>query len=184
MLIVCGILGWFVYANRQQNSSKQGTFASQSSASSDTNAPISTAPHSMTNTDPKNQGLAIPELGIQIVNLPSDIKDLNYKVNNSSKSPISYTSVEISTITLSAKDPRCSPEGRVSGIGRLLKVDGVYSQENSLFSRFIKQFDGYWIGYQHPQSACSSNEATEKLHIQQTDAFQTTIMKKDSIKSH
>jgi len=119
----------------------------------------------------------LSELGIQIVNVPASISDLNYAANPAGTDPSDYVSAAISTLSLSKLDPSCSPSGNVSPDGSLFKVSGTYSsqQKYARYFQFVKQFGNFWIGYQHPQSTCSANASTEAIHVSQTSTLQTLV---------
>jgi hypothetical protein len=87
--------------------------------------------------------------------------------------PKGYTSADFSTVTLTNLDKNCSPTGNVSDDGVLTRIEGTHTYLQYFY--LVKQFDGFWIGYQHPQSGCSQNENTEAIHMSQTAAFQTLV---------
>jgi hypothetical protein len=175
ILVIVGILGftgWFVW-QAKQNTDKSLTPNSSTTPvikkKTTTNATSPTKPSPATSATFK-----IPELGIQIVNVPSSINDLNYAINPNGAAS-GDTIAEISTITLSKLDPQCSPTGHVSAVGTLASIKGTYDpnsgpQDNTAF---VKQFSGFWISYSHPESQCSDNSTTEALHVSQTATFDT-----------
>lgn len=130
---------------------------------------------------PKGSELTIPELGVRLVNIPDSIKDLNYTVTTRDNGDNSI-SATISTALLSEKDKQCSPANG-SGIASITKKDGIYSTEKDIYFRLAKQFPNHWIGYQNPQSVCSTNEDVERLHMQQIGSFRDFILNPDNIKS-
>jgi hypothetical protein len=140
-------------------------------------APAKTTPTPTSTPTPATTSFKLSELGIQIVNVPASISDLNFAINPGGTDPSDYISAKISTLSLSKLDQNCSPSGNVSPDGSLFKVDGTYSsqQKYARYFQFVKQFGSFWIGYQHPQSTCSANASTEAIHTSQTSALQTLV---------
>jgi hypothetical protein len=41
--------------------------------------------------------------------------------------------------------------------------------------QLLKQCDGFWVSYHHPESVCFRNENTATTQMSQADAFQTLL---------
>ena len=130
-MALIGMVGYIVYRNHHK------TTVATKTTTSTTSTPKATT--SQTDT------LKIPELGIQIVNIPSSISDLNYAITG--KDSTGGSIAEISTASLSKLDQSCSPTGKVSADGTLASYTGIYDA-NSVpedNTAFVKQFSGFWI---------------------------------------
>jgi hypothetical protein len=175
--LLIGAAGWALYGNlynkplaTAQNAPTESPVMSTptESPSTDTTQPISDA-----------RSLNVPELGIKILNIPASISDLSYVINVHGKDPQGYTSADFSTGSLTNLDKNCSPTGNVSDDGVLVRIEGAHTYQP--FYYLVKQFDGFWIGYEHPQSACSQDQNTEAIHMSQADAFQTLVKDPNNI---
>ncbi len=172
VVVLLGVVGYMVYKNHHKTTTVSATKTTTSSTKPATSSTSkSTAPS--TTTTPQTATLKIPELGIQIVNIPSSISDLNYAITG--KDSTGGSIAEISTVSLSKLDPSCSPTGHVSADGTLASYEGTYDSSSAPLDNtaFVKQFNGFWIAYSHPESQCSNTASTEALHVSQTATFQT-----------
>jgi len=121
--------------------------------------------------------LEIPELGIELTNIPVSIKDLNYIVNVRHSDPSGWTSAWFSTTTLTSKDTNCSAS--VGSLGILEKVIGTYRNEHHV--AFVKQYDGFWIAHESPQAPCSEDKDTQDLTMSQLKLFNDLVSNQDNI---
>ncbi|GEM_PF-1950596 len=173
IVALTGAVGYLVYQNQHK--------AAQASTPTTAAVPkTTTTPTAPTKTTPSPTTFKVPELGIQLLNVPTTINDLNYAVTINSST---LSSALFSTISLSNLDKGCSPTGIVSN-GALGRNKGTFDVNNDgLFTTFVKQFPGFWISYEHPQAACSDNPAAETLHASQTTIFQKLVMNPANIEA-
>ena len=175
LVIIIGFVGWYVWYTQSIARNAQTTAATA------TKPYVTTSPKGNQNpTVPiaKSSLFKVPELGIQIINIPSSLSDLNYAVNVNGTQP-NATYAYFSTISLSNLDKSCSPTGHVSENGALSVSKGTYNSATDLQGnspdQFVKQMKGFWISYGHPQAACSNSATTEALHVTQTKAFRDLV---------
>ena len=124
--------------------------------------------------------LKIPELGVEIVNIPKSLIDIIYQANPHGK-VTDYTTAFFSTASLSNMDSNCSPSGTSNGV--LTRVEGTY--EEFLYKDHIpllKQFDGFWLYYESPQSACSSDTDVQAANQIQVTNTRNLLINTDNIK--
>jgi hypothetical protein len=155
-VLLIGAAGWALYGNvynRPQAAVQNAP--TESPVITPTASPSTDATQSIS----QGRSLNIPEMGIKIVNIPDSIGDLNYVINPHGSAP-GYTSATFSTVTLSALDKNCSPSDASNGA--LTRGEGTYSYNPHL--QLLKQFNGFWISYEHPQGVCTTNAQAEALN--------------------
>ena len=125
-----------------------------------------------------SSSLQVPELGIKLINVPSGIKDLNYAVNVHHSDPSGWTDAQFSTWSLAGLDMNCSVMN-TSSFGVLEKVVGTYN--NNPHVGLAKQFNGFWIGRESPQVACSQDTNVQKAANAQMQLWFGLIDNPDNI---
>jgi Tfp pilus assembly protein PilX len=163
-----GVMGFMVYNNHKKPTTTNATTKTATAKTAAPAAQIAT--------------FKIPELGIQLTNIPSTITNLTYYANapssgvdpnNTTMSQETSVSALFSTQSLTSDDSACSAQN--GAIGVLARTDGTYIDNQPTDMVFVKQFDGFYIAYNHPQDACSDNSNAEALYVSQTAAFQTLV---------
>jgi hypothetical protein len=170
-VLVVGAAGWALYGNAYNKPQ-----ASTQNAPTESPAATPTKSPSAGTTQPISEGrtLNIPQLDIKIINIPDSISDLNYVITSGG----GLISAEFSTVTLSNLDSDCSATN--SSNGGLTRGDGVYSYNPHI--QLLKQFDGFWTSYEHPQGVCTTtNEQAEALNVAQTKDTQTLLSNPDNL---
>jgi hypothetical protein len=158
--------GWLVYRGQHKiNSSANSTTSDSKSGTADTTETPKSTPATSSTI------VTIPELGIKIVNIPTDISSLAYEM--ASKTGALFTAqAGFSTKSLMAEDPSCSS----GSIGNLFRAQGMYdSAAHQGPFTFVKQFDGFWIAYKGSGVPCSQNSTTLDLQISQNNTFGEVI---------
>lgn len=137
-----------------------------------------------TNTQPQpvnSQALKIPELGIELVNIPGSLADMNYAVNPHGKLSDS-TTVAFSTISIGKLNNKCSPSNTPNGA--LTRKEGEYA-DFAYKERIplLKQFKGFWVYYESPQSSCSSDPEIQSLNTIQVKDTRELLSNPDNIQA-
>jgi hypothetical protein len=179
-----GLIGWMVYDNHRQVHLPTPTPAGNTLPTKSSKASQSTA---ATNEGTVTSAgiFEIPPLGIEITNVPTSLSDLEYggvssgsgvDPNNKTTTPVKLTGAYFSTSSLASLDSEClASDGPIGTLGR---ADGTYvnnDPEDDTF--FVKQFNGFYITYSHPQYNCykSTSSAAENLQQSQTSTLETLI---------
>jgi hypothetical protein len=154
IVILIGVAGWFIYKNHHQ-AAKPVT---------------STGPAAVTTNSTNPAPIKVPELGVELVNIPASIKDLTYKVLPP-RSSQSYTTTVFTTASLTKLDASCT------SIGNLNRYSGTYdaSADQGPFT-FIKQFSGFWIAFVHNGVECSQDPTTLNLQTTQMQTFKDWVI--------
>ena len=127
------------------------------------------------------QTLKIPELGIELVNIPASLADMNYAVNPHGKPSDSMT-VAFSTISIGKLSDKCSPSSTPNGA--LTRKEGEYV--NFPYKEripLLKQFKGFWVYYESPQSSCSSDPEAQSLNVTQVKDTRELLSNPDNIQA-
>ena len=109
--------------------------------------------------------LKISQLGIELVNIPASLQDLEYTIRGGSIA-------DFSTTTLTSLDSGCASSN--VGAGTLAIYTGKYDKASAPVDNeaFVKQFANFWVGNSHPEAYCSSNADTQSLQTSQMAEFQ------------
>lgn len=122
------------------------------------------------------ENLQIPELGIQLKNVPSSLKGLTYEIEKPSGND-TYLMAPISTFDLSKHIPKCY-------IGELDTYEGKYNDPSELrgIVTFVKQFDKFWVGYFGLLEPCGkANSAEFKMQKDQIQSFKSYLKDEKNI---
>jgi len=177
IVVLLGVVGWFVYKNQKKTSPSTTTTTSTTTPTS-TKTTTTPAPIS---TQPKDQNVVkLQELGIQIT-VPDTLKDLTYSSKKSTGNEYSDSTLAyFSTQALTAKDSRCSSSGGNPPLGWIAKTPGQYPNSPNVDNSsgtLVKQFQTYYIAYRSPGMGCfedtQTNESTIKLMQQLQSAYST-----------
>ncbi len=123
-------------------------------------------------TDPTK--FFIPEFGIQLVNVPSDIKDLMYAFFPAT-TDAKYTQADFSTSALYTQDSDCT-------IGELNRYPGKFNADEIQGSgNFVKQFKGFWIEEIDVGVQCSKNQSILSMQNSQITTFKQFVTKPDNL---
>ncbi len=156
IVVLIGVGGWLIYKNHHQ-ATKPAT----------TTKPAATTTR---NTTIDQTVVKVPELGIELVNLPSSIKDLTYKIFSPNANQ-TYTIAEFTTASLVKLDATCT------SIGNLNRYSGTYDANTDQGpSTFVKQFNGFWIAFVHNGVECSQDPTTLNLQTSQMQTFKDWVV--------
>lgn len=157
--------GYYVYKQGQKKSP-----ADDSSSTSSTGAALTPPPAKSSDQTKFN----IPEFGIQLVNVPTSIKDLTYTYYTPSTAA-NYTQAVFTTNTLYLKSTGCS-------IGELDKYPGKYDA-NSFKGQgnFIKQFKDFWVIEVDVGVPCRGNQTVLSLQNSQINTFKQYVTNPDNL---
>lgn len=129
--------------------------------------------------------LKIPNLGIEIINIPATISDLNYSYSYHSESNLG--SAGFGTKQLDTASMNTCTAGN-EDIGSLIKRSGVYDNSELVSQSFVKQFTDFFINYQHPQGICNLDnmigiDATTVTNLRnsQMGTFETLVTNPNNI---
>jgi len=175
IIVLLGVVGWFVYKNQKKTTTPSTTNTSTTKPTSTTATPTSTS------TQPKDQNvIKLQELGIQIT-VPDTLKDLTYTSkkltgNEYPESTLAY----FSTQALTAKASACSSSGGNPPLGWMAKTPGQYPKDPNVDNSsgtLVKQFQTYYIAYRSPGMGCfedaQTNETARSLMLQLQSAYST-----------
>ena len=163
IVLLIGVVGYMVYKNHNTPAkvvTVTKTVKVPAKSSSTSNASI----------------YKVPNLGIQIINIPTSLKGLTSAEISADPSNVSEF---FSTVGLAGLDSACSASS--GAVGALTKNSGTYNPNDIAPTTFVKQFTGFWISYNHPQAACSSVDSTNTLETSLASEFQTLVTNKDNI---
>lgn len=148
LLSILGFTGYYVYHSRNNANS---TYNNASKSASSTPATAST------------NKFVFKELGVQ-VDLPSDLKDLTYIVNN--QNGVQY--LELTTPKFVEALSKCNPGGGDNSGAVFVSIDkksGNFPSNPSVFNNdgsLLKQFDNFYIEAQYPNGlGCSDLSHSE-----------------------
>lgn len=157
MAVVVGV-GWYVWNNKNLSHKSTKNVLIKASINKDSS-----------NT------LKIPELSIEIINVPTSLHDLTYEKYYSDSSGVD---IDLTTKTLESQDPSCGL-GQGSEVAFLNKSYGTF--DDPKIGPLIKQFNGFFITYSKPTHPCSSNPKIEALHALQVTDFYNLITNQANI---
>jgi len=167
LIVAIALLGWKVYDDGKKPKQSANPSTTQTAAKTPSTKPTTTTPSPAISSTT----LKVPELGVQIVNIPSTISDLTYGIA-SQTGTLFKTQADFSTKSLSSKDSNCSS----GSVGRLFNAQGTYDSatDQGPFT-FVKQFSGFWIAYKASGVPCSQDLSTMNLQASQGTAFGKVI---------
>ena len=175
-IVIVGLVGFIGWSYWSNGNNKRADVSQKSGASPKASASTETSQQS---TEPQSSpvvaGLAVTNLGIRIINLPQSLRDVSY--NEISRSSSSIVDA-FSTVSLAAQDGNCSADN--GGFGALTRHDGIYVSSSQLGEAspdtFVKQLNGFWISYAHPQAICAGDSVANQLWQTQMNAFSELVL--------
>jgi hypothetical protein len=173
LLLVCSVIGFGSFYVYKSNSSNKS--ATPSSTNKGSSATVSTQNASPTPSK-ASTGLSVQELGIKLLNQPTKLSDLTYKVKPpSAESP--YTIATFTTTSLTKMNPNCD-------VGVLNRYSGTYdsSVDRGPFT-FLKQFNGFWIASIHIGVPCTQDEPIYSAQNDGKEAFNNWLKDANNIQS-
>lgn len=149
-----GAVGWLVYQNQHKTTTKAVVVKAK------TTKPATKATAQNT--------LKIPELKIQLVNIPESIKDLTYTTSPGTDN--AYTAVSFDTKTLAGM---C---GGTGWIGTVNVYPGTYSKDKMSADPdpiiFVKQLNDQWVGLLNIGGViCKDDSTTVSFQGSQINTF-------------
>lgn len=173
VILLVGFISWFVWnSQKSEEPSSVKTSTAQKAKTPKASTKTTTTPQTASNS------IKLAEIGVQIVNTPAGLTGSYYTINVYDSQP-KITSAFFSTTSLDKLDSECSLAKGGTSIGSLTKHTGVYTSASQLGevspNSFVKQLDGYWISYGHPQAACSSKTDAQNLQLSQAKLFEDLV---------
>lgn len=167
---VIGFGGYYIYHTNTQTKQRHHiiSITKKVAASPAQNATTS----STTEATVANQTIfKIPRLGIEIINLPSNLSNLTMYYSTSNNT----SSEDFSTTSLTALGTHCSAQGMA--LGELFVTQGIYnsSKDQGPF-RFVKQFNGFWVGAEPNGIPCSSKQTVINIQGNLGTEFYNTVI--------
>ena len=155
------LVGWMVYKDQHKSTGKVNIITTSSNKTA-------------TPTADKTI-FKIPELGIELINVPVGISDLTYVINKYGAGTVvdqnqiikPATNAYLSTESLVKLDSDCL----AGSLGVFSRVNGTYNT-NSTFG-FLKQFNGFWISFERTHADCGSGPVATALHSSQFNLINT-----------
>jgi hypothetical protein len=92
----------------------------------------------------------------------------------------SGASVGFSTQSLTNRAPTCTANNVV--IGELTRIEGTYTPSGA-HPQFVKQFNGFWIGYIGPQAPCSDDSAVQQAATSLVSVFKGLVTTPSNLES-
>jgi uncharacterized protein (UPF0333 family) len=171
-VLVVGGTGVYVYHKNHKAQTPASVSTTAKNTVSGSNSKSSTGTNSNTSTvtsTPTTDAsmFKVSQLGIEIINVPASIQDLTDSVVDGSDS--TSTGVTFSTQSLSNLSSSCTADN--GGFGSLTQMSGTYSSTQQYHIVFVKQFSGFWIGYEAPSAPCSSDDQAQSLDGSQRQTF-------------
>lgn len=164
ILVIVAGTGVYVYHANHAADNILATASSESAASAtETRSSAPTAATTNTGT------LKIPELGIELINIPASLNGLKYAISHGTNGDY-YVSASFTTTNLLPLNKLCSAsEGP---IGALSRVNGIWHQsEDSEGGPLVKQYDGFYLQYSQSQFYCDGVGPGKILQISQDKAL-------------
>ena len=113
--------------------------------------------------------LELSAIGIDIT-VPNAIDDLIYAAPNANGG------YGISTHALTNDDSNCVATGNAPPLGDFFKGSGTYPGSASTSAKLVKQFSSFYVAWNAPQTACSTNSTVMALASQQEQELEWSFM--------
>lgn len=169
VISVIGFGGYYVYHTNAQTKQKHHTVSMPKQVAASP-AKNTTIPSTTEATAANQTVFKIPRLGIEIINVPSNLSNLTmyYSTYNN------LLKEDFSTTSLTALGTHCSAQGMA--LGELFVKQGIYnsSKDQGPF-RFVKQFNGFWVGAEPNEMPCSSKQTVINMQFSLLNTFYPLI---------